>query len=229
MRVGRAALDEDAIRMIEQHNPHIQFDWTRILKGQPEPGEVEERRERSRPDVGRRAPAQQAPASGIPNEARAAPIDATLVHDSLPDTPPGGHDSLVDTVLESPELEVALADTTEILARDIEPVDEMRPDAMDELEPAVPPQDDGPVTAAHARLGSEGVSRLRARYADIMAGITDRIHDPERAAELKAQADRLNPDCWVTEDEVRHGLEQYESVFDSLRSVVGRRRRRRRR
>ena len=34
MTVGRAALDEDAIRLIEQHNPELQFDWTRILKGQ---------------------------------------------------------------------------------------------------------------------------------------------------------------------------------------------------
>jgi hypothetical protein len=171
--------------MIEQHNPHIQFDWTRILKGQPEPGEVPERRERPRPDPGHKAAAA-----------------AALVPDSLPDTP--APDTPAQTDL---------------------PGDEV----TDELGAPASLQDDGPITAAHARLGSEGVSRLRARYADIMAGITDRIHDPQRAAELKIQAERLNPDCWVTDDEVRQGLEQYESVFDSLRSVVGRRRRRRRR
>ena len=34
MRIGRSALDEEAIRLIEEHNPDVEFDWTRILKGQ---------------------------------------------------------------------------------------------------------------------------------------------------------------------------------------------------
>ena len=37
VKVGRAALDEDAIRLIEQLNPGIEFDWPRILKGQGSP------------------------------------------------------------------------------------------------------------------------------------------------------------------------------------------------
>jgi hypothetical protein len=36
IRVGRGAIDEDAIRLIEQHNPDVQFDWPRILKQAPE-------------------------------------------------------------------------------------------------------------------------------------------------------------------------------------------------
>jgi hypothetical protein len=55
------------------------------------------------------------------------------------------------------------------------------------------------------------------------------VLDYVRADELRAQADRLNPDMWVTDEEVLHGLEQYEAVFASLREVVGRKRRRRRR
>jgi hypothetical protein len=86
-----------------------------------------------------------------------------------------------------------------------------------------------PPTAAHRRLGSEGVLRLRARHAEILARISERISDPARKDELKAIAERLNPDTWVTDDEVREGLEQYEAVFESLRSVLGRRRKRRRR
>ena len=53
--------------------------------------------------------------------------------------------------------------------------------------------------------------------------------DETRRAELKQQADRLNPDSWVTDDEVAQGLEQYESVLASLREVAGQKRRRRRR
>ena len=35
VRVGRAPIDETAIRLLEQHNPDVQFDWTRILKAPP--------------------------------------------------------------------------------------------------------------------------------------------------------------------------------------------------
>ncbi len=83
-------------------------------------------------------------------------------------------------------------------------------------------------SAAQARLGTEGIVRLRGRYAEILARIDERITEPARRDELKAQAERLNPDAWVTAPEVQAGLEQYETVFEGLRAVVGRRRRRRR-
>ena len=86
-----------------------------------------------------------------------------------------------------------------------------------------------PPTAAHARLGSEAVLRLRGRYAELLARLRERVQDPARLEELRSQAERLNPDTWVTDAEVAAGLEQYEEVFESLRGVVGRRRRRRRR
>jgi hypothetical protein len=92
-----------------------------------------------------------------------------------------------------------------------------------------PPPTDAPPTAAHARLGSEGVSRLRGRYAEVLARITERVPDITRREELKSLAERLNPDSWVTDAEVTAGLEEYEGAFESLRAVVGRRKRRRRR
>ena len=84
-------------------------------------------------------------------------------------------------------------------------------------------------TAALSHLGAEGLSRLRARYAEVLARITDRPLEETTREELKARAERLNPDAWVTDEEVRQGLEQYEAIFESLRSVVGHPRRRRRR
>jgi hypothetical protein len=92
----------------------------------------------------------------------------------------------------------------------------------------VPAVLDDPVSPAHARLGSEGLARLRARYADVSATIGRRIADEQRRQQLQDLAERLNPDSWVTNDEVQQGLEQYESVLASLREVVGRRRRRKR-
>ena len=174
VKVGRAALDEDAIRMIEEHNPDIDFDWTRILKGGGEPT----------PERG--AEPRQEPRPARPE--RTTPVAVV-----------------------------------EVEAAEAESVGELP-------EPAAPPlPPDEPQTAAHARLGSEGLSRLRGRYAEMMARITERVPNAERQAELKTIAERLNPDAWVTEEEVTAGLDGYETAFESLRGVVGQRRRRRRR
>jgi hypothetical protein len=81
--------------------------------------------------------------------------------------------------------------------------------------------EEAPPTPAHARLGSEGVLRMRARYAEVLARISERIPDPARQDELKTQAERLNPDTWVTDAEVSAGLEEYEMVFEALRTAVG--------
>lgn len=83
-------------------------------------------------------------------------------------------------------------------------------------------------TPASARLGAEGLLRLRARHAEVLARIAEKITDPAQREQLKTDAERLNPDTWVTEAEVSAGLETYETVFDSLRGVIGSRRKRRR-
>jgi hypothetical protein len=84
------------------------------------------------------------------------------------------------------------------------------------------------VGPAHARLGPEGLARLRARYADLTASISRRPQDDPRLPELRDQVERLNPDSWLTDDQVGRGLEEYEGVLASLRDVIGRRRRRKR-
>lgn len=84
-----------------------------------------------------------------------------------------------------------------------------------EAEPAVIEE---PTSAAHARLGSEGLGRLRARYSEMLARIGERIADGERQAELKLLAERLNPDAWVTDTDVVAALEGYEATFAALRA-----------
>ena len=167
VRVGRAALDEDAIRLIEQSNPEIEFDWTRILKGQgaePPP----EKRSTAQPPAPRSHRTAELPAKSD----RPAPAPSV-------------------------------------------------PATEEDVEALV----DAPVTAAGAKLGAEGLSRLRGRYAEMLARIGERIPDAERQAELKTLAERLNPDAWVTEADVLAGLDGYETTFEALRSVVGRGRR----
>ena len=194
MRVGRAAIDEDAIRLLEQHNPDVQFDWTRILK-QPVHAEPQQRHQRPEPRPERQAVKTQAPAAEPPPEAvEAEPVDVAEEEIEASDELP-----------ELPESDTA---------------DERAPNE-DEIERRPP--------VVLERIGAEGLARLRARYAEVMARIADRPMEEPAREELKLRAERLNPDAWVTDDEVREGLEQYESVFESLRSVVGHPRRRRRR
>jgi hypothetical protein len=233
--VGRAALDEEAIRLIEQHNPEIEFNWTRILKGEagepPPPAGRRDRAERRRrdesrgPQPGARRP--EPPVEGGRPSARIAAADST----AEPATPP----EPVEPEIEAPA-DFAREDSA-LLEGIPDDVAAPEPLVFDEtgeaLAEGAAESPERPaaehVTAAQARLGSEGVLRLRARYAEVLARISERVADSVRAAELKSQAERLNPDTWVTADEVSRGLEEYEAVFESLRAVVGRNRKRRRR
>jgi hypothetical protein len=206
VRVGRSALDEDAIRLIEENNPGLEFDWVRILKGEgaaqpdsrPRPDRPDPPERRGRPERQRERPP-------------AVPADAPrrVSAEKMREITPRAADLIVGESADIPALESA--PPAERIAA---------------LEPSLPPAES---TAAQARLGSEGLQRLRARHAEVLARISEKIADPIRREELKSQADRLNPDTWVTDAEVVAGLEQYESVFEALRAVVGRRRRRRKR
>jgi hypothetical protein len=181
VRVGRAALDPEAIRLIEQRNPELAFDWPRILKGEGGERQRPERQPRPRP-----APRPE-PMAGPAAVAPPAPApQPSAIVDEAPEPFPAP-----------------------------EPVSE----------PVAP----APDTPAGRRLGAEGLARLRARYSEVLARIEEKAAEPGLQAELNARAERLNPDGWVTDDEVGAGLEQYEAVYESLRAVVGRRRARRNR
>lgn len=201
VRVGRAALDEDAIRAIEESHPDVAFDWTRMLKAAPPvepaprtgpPGR--DRREPTRPGrTGRRA---QEARAGAPVVHR-APEPARPPVAAPPEPAPASEEPLAAWTVEDGES----------LERAAEPV---------------------PARHVEERLGREGVDRLRARYAELLARITERVTDPVRLEELRTQAERLDPDTWVTDEEARQGIEQFDAAYDALRARLGRRKRRRR-
>ena len=302
VRVGRAAIDEDAIRLIEEHNPDVQFDWTRILKTPQQPTQEQGRREgrddRRRHEQPRSsvqpASSSQVPPGGFPAPAdglsrpasgdsdvaesglgdHAEPVKAVEAVEALdprepgeleePEEPgglsePGEHEErerletggwepearsrqLTGRELEAESLEIDAegreieADSREIGAegREIE-ADSREIDAESrEIEAdrrelgAGSGEPFGDVEPRYARIGAEGLARLRARYAEVMARISDKPLEEGAREELRNKAERLNPDSWVTEDEVAEALEQYETVFEELRAVVGRHPRRRR-
>jgi hypothetical protein len=217
VRVGRSAIDEDAIRLLEQHNPDVQFDWTHILKPTPQiPTEpVREHRFEQDQDRGQRR-----------KERRAFPRPGDRPSVSAPRPPePVREEARVDETahgaVDPPELGATFEDQG-VSAPESEDVFS----AADE--PRVEPVGER-TAAASQRLGSEGLARLRARYAEVMARIAERPMEDAVREELKARAERLNPDAWVTADEVQQALEQYESVYEGVRALVGTRRRRRRR
>jgi hypothetical protein len=114
--------------------------------------------------------------------------------------------------------------------REARPVPAVLPNEPEELEAASDHHvgSDAP-PAALARLGPEALLRLRGRYAELLTRIAQRVTDPAQQDELKSKAERLNPDTWVTDEEVTLGLDAYEATFEEIRAVVGRPRKRRRR
>jgi len=209
VKVGRTALDDDALRRIEQQNPDLEFDWPRILKGGGAPPAE------PRPPVEPRRPDRSA-RSGVRPQSRNAPPSQS--NWGLTPNPPPAAPQVVVQSPDQPPAPAEWGQTPEL------------PAGAAQNERGLTPVEGLPAegTPAHERLGQDGVQRLRQRYADVRARILERA-DPARRDELMANADRLNPDAWTTADAVTSALEQYEAVLASLREVVGRKRRRRKR
>jgi len=219
VKVGRPALDEDAIRWIEEHNPDIDFDWPKILEAQPQPSPaapVDLRKRQTRRPKGpsssatAKVQAPQVPRVPVPDVPVPEPVERELERELEPES----------------ELERELELEPELEPEPLEPLDIeeafeqlTHPDTEELVEPASMPVEQS--------LGRENLTRLRARYAELLARITERGGTPERIEALRRQADPLNPDAWVTDDEVRQGIESFEPKIRDLRAALGLRRRRR--
>jgi hypothetical protein len=204
VKVGRGALDEDAIRSIEEHNPDVTFDWAKILEVQPPPAPVPE-------DVktrgGRRAKGDRRGAGGAQPSGPQPPAIARGETRR-----PGRGEPATQTP-------PAVRDDTAVQA-----VGEIEgpPEAV-EPEPAAD-QVRSPLEAA---VGREQVARLRARFAELQARITERGGDAARVEALRLQAESLNPDTWVTAEEARAGLAASDARVEEFRRLLGLRKRRR--
>ena len=255
IKVGRAALDEEAIRALEESNPELTFDWSRILHShaRPQPADrtSDQRHEggaAGRPPRGGQAPRRAAtppatpPAQTLPAQPRAAEaaaarsrrrrrrskgIEATRLL-----FPEEARPAELVPVAEgaSGEPGVIAGETPSSAGIDSEPAagPEAVPGGDVEETPAAPAE-----TATHgSALGAirhEDLARLRARYAEVQARITQLVTDPQRLENLRALAEQLNPDGWVTAEEVASGLAEFEAVHSALKGMLGRRRRRSRR
>jgi hypothetical protein len=210
--VGRPALDEVAIRQIEDQHPLIDFDWPAILAMRdamhPEEDVVpqgrearrdrrsdrrDESRDRGRARGAARSGSGMPPGRGTPPQMTKAPDGALVI--STPNT----------------------------VAEDLSQVDEQawtEPPDVEEVYEAAEGQD-GPSLSADGLLeelvGRDIATRLRARHADLLTRIRELSCDDQVRADWLARADVLDPDTWVTPHDVLDGVQHADQRFDEFR------------
>jgi hypothetical protein len=243
VKMGRAALDEETVRVLEDTHPAVDFDWPRILATRPQPSEPppDPTRPSSRPrrrgetrgeERGGSRPARQAPpVRDVPPPAPSvAPVTeaprAPVIEEPVPLA-----ESIAAAAQETMAFDVVEAEAPVRKFTRVFDAPATETSSRESAEPTGPPVEVGRLSepsASERSLGSEQLERLRGRYAAAMARIARRATDPALVDRLRAIAERANPDGWVTDDEVRTGLAGLNDVYTEHAPYVGRRRRRRR-
>ena len=201
INLGRGALDEEAIRTIEESNPDLSFDWAKMLKlraaAAAQPAERERGRRRSATP---RAPQGRRKRSAPEGKPRARREPDHVADPSVGAEEPRGQDEQIASASAPPER--ITSSVTEAEA------------SGEALERSV----------AIGLIGAENVARLRARHAEILARISDRVTDPARRQALQGLAEELNPEAWLTAEEVQQGLVDFDARLARLGAQLGRRR-----
>lgn len=218
VRVGRLPLDETAIRAIEESNPELTFDWTKMLKvrAKAPPAPAAARSSPRRAGRGRAAgrPAPAPPAPGAAEEAEAAASRTTVAASGESD------------------VEAAYAAANDGVA-DGDPVSEdVVEDGGEDAAAGPGPGAAADLGAPHpvaALVGDDGLARLRARYAELRARVAEKQATPRQREALEARVEALNPDAWRAGEPVVRAIERFEADVEEVRKTLGRRSRRRRR
>jgi hypothetical protein len=190
--LGRAPLDEEAIRTIEDQHPNIDFDWPAILAL----GEVMIHEEEAAPRPQKQQQRQKDRRRDGPREQRPQP--QTEVAESAP-----------------------VEDVGETLDEPPEPLDPL--ETIEDVK-APEPELPAPHQSTHGLLdelvGREIATRLRARHSEIVARIHQKDAEPAAREEWLRQAEALDPDLWVTPDQILKGVSGADSLFDRLRQLL---------
>jgi hypothetical protein len=195
VRVGRRAFDEEAIRILEEHHPEIEFDWVHLIEEaetippvveHPVDRAAERRRRKARraASAAEEATTRGAPTPGAESAAE-EPLDVppTLPAPEMPETAATGSGG---------------APTERGDHRTQEPVSPRRSVLLEEL------------------VGREIASRLRVRYRDLR-DLVDQIEDEAGRAAWDARIAPLDPDAWATPDEVLRGIDHADRAFETLK------------
>ena len=211
--LGRPALDEDAIRTIEDQHPEIDFDWPAILAL----SEV-------------MTPEDEAP----------APRPSAAVRKNKKERGPRRDDRARES--RGPVLDVTEpVEQGEESLEPLEPVERLEPvepvestDAREESDElrrddagAASGRVGGPVEPRNRLLeelaGREVGSRLRARHADLIARIEEADVDGSVKDALFKRAEALDPELWMTPEAVLEGVRNADALFEGLKSDLAHR------
>lgn len=211
--VGRSALDEAAIRQIEDQHPLIDFDWPAILAMRdamhPEEDEVPQGREARRDRRGdRRDEARdRGRARGTARSGAGMP-QGRGTHPPMTQVPGGAPAT-------------SMPDTG---AGDVSHVDEQAswvepPDVEEDYEAAE--GQDARSSSADGLLeelvGRDIATRLRARHGELLTRIRELSCDDQVRADWLARADALDPDTWATPHDILDGVQHADQRFDEFR------------
>lgn len=190
--LGRAALDEDAIRTIEEQHPDIEFDWPAILALSEVMTPEEE------------APIKPQPQPGSGRKKSRGPRREERANES------------------PEPVEVFDASAGESVSAADLPAEEVLADANEEAEESETPKVHHVSGLLEELVGREIATRLRARYSEIQARIHEQHVDvAQRDAWLK-RAEPLDPDLWLTPDAILDGVRNADRLFDTLRAELHR-------
>ena len=196
--LGRSPLDEDAIRTIEEQHPDIDFDWPAILAL----AEV-------------MTPEDEAPMRPQPQQRQAR---RQRGRDQRPPQQPSASAREQSGSASAPEQpgELGRDDRVEELPDAVKPEGE---ESDAEASPTVeipPPRN----LLVEELAGREIGSRLRARYAEIIARIQDLDVDGSVKDAWFKRAEAIDPELWMTPEEVLHGVRSADAHYDKLRSEL---------
>ena len=195
--LGRSPLDEDAIRTIEEQHPDIDFDWPAILAL----AEVMTPEDES----AQRAPQQQRQGRRQRSRDQKPPQSPSVsVREQTGELRRGERvDEPSETAGPSPSEEAA----------EEEAVSEAEPPSGIDI---APPRN----LLLEELAGREIASRLRARHAEILARIDDLDVDGSVKDALFKRAEAIDPELWMTPEEVLDGVRNADAHYDKLRAEL---------
>src|SRR5688500_17482926 len=200
-RVGRAPIDESVQRRIETAYPNIGFDWPRLLKdaaaSAPRPEKSDTRNE---PRKGRGRERERKPKA-----ARAeVPLVPQVRFQEPVEAPAAELDAPAPVVASMPE-----------------------PEPEKPTEPLVPeiPETIGALMVERGWpvVGIIGEARalvLRGRYIEIANRVRSRVEDAGEQRRLSAEAARLNPEGWKTDEQARGGVAGFDAAYDAIAARI---------
>ena len=210
VKVGRLPLDPDAIRAVEDNNPDVTFDWNKMLKVRATPrvgAETQtDRGGRKRP---RRAPTSPPRPSEVAKEVAETEREPT---DAVDDAPGSAARAIPgDELAVDPQLLEAKAHLGDA---------EEPGNGADGVAAGIDSLAQHPVVTL---MGHETLARLRARYAELQARISEKLTEPADLEAMQTRAEALNPDRWTTVEAAVSGIERFEADVETIKAQLGRR------